>query len=290
MIAVAIGGVAAGAPAPPGAMRVFVSTILVLQLVLALGASLSGGPRSLAPNLLAIPVLMVAARFSNRGLVVGAPIALCSCSPSRWASNPCSVVAHPASLRWLPDAHVLCVAVYISPLVASDVRHRADSTLDQLTGLLNRRALEPRFAEIAEQAALTEQPVSVVMVDLDHFKSINDEHGHGVGDAVLRAWPRDRPPCASWRCSLASAARSSCCCSPARRRTTRRGSPAPARASRSWGPQGCGSHVLVGLSAGRGERIARTVWSPTPTRALYPAKRGGRNRVECRPGAGVAVA
>ena len=34
----------------------------------------SGGPRSLAPNLLAIPVLMVAARFSNRGLVVGAPI------------------------------------------------------------------------------------------------------------------------------------------------------------------------------------------------------------------------
>ena len=86
----------------------------------------------------------------------------------------------------VPLALVLCAAVYVSPLVASDVRHRADSTLDQLTGLLNRRALEPRFAEIAEQAALTDQPVSVVLADLDHFKSINDEHGHGVGDAVLR--------------------------------------------------------------------------------------------------------
>ena len=86
----------------------------------------------------------------------------------------------------VPLALVICAAVYVSPLVASDVRHRADSTLDQLTGLLNRRALGPRFAEIAEQAALTDQPVSVVLADLDHFKSINDDHGHGVGDAVLR--------------------------------------------------------------------------------------------------------
>ena len=74
----------------------------------------------------------------------------------------------------------------MSPLVASDVRHRADSTLDQLTGLLNRRGLEPRFAEVAEQAALTGQPVSVVVADIDHFKRINDNHGHAIGDAVLR--------------------------------------------------------------------------------------------------------
>jgi diguanylate cyclase (GGDEF)-like protein len=74
----------------------------------------------------------------------------------------------------------------MSALVASDVRHRADSTLDQLTGLLNRRGLEPRFAEVAEQAAQTHQPVSVVVADIDHFKRINDTHGHPVGDAVLR--------------------------------------------------------------------------------------------------------
>jgi diguanylate cyclase (GGDEF)-like protein len=81
---------------------------------------------------------------------------------------------------------VLCAAAYVSPLVESDVRHRADSTLDQLTGLLNRRAFDLRFAEVSEQAALSAQPVSVVLADIDRFKTVNDEHGHGVGDAVLR--------------------------------------------------------------------------------------------------------
>ena len=109
----------------------------------------------------------------------------CSCWPRRSASTRPTSSHHP-SRSWSRWRSSICAAVYVSPLVASDVRHRADSTLDQLTGLLNRRALGPRFAEIAEQAALTDQPVSVVLADLDHFKSINDDHGHGVGDAVLR--------------------------------------------------------------------------------------------------------
>ena len=184
VLAVAVGGVGLDRRRRPE-LWVFASTIVVLQLVLAFGAVVSGGPRSLAPNLLAIPVLMVAARFSNRGLVVGAPISALLVLATTLGVDPAYVVRHPESLM-VPLALVICAAVYVSPLVASDVRHRADSTLDQLTGLLNRRALEPRFAEIAEQAALTDQPVSVVLADLDHFKAINDDHGHGVGDAVLR--------------------------------------------------------------------------------------------------------
>jgi diguanylate cyclase (GGDEF)-like protein len=99
--------------------------------------------------------------------------------------DPGYVAAHPESLA-VPIALVLCIVVYMSPLVASDVRHRADSTLDQLTGLLNRRGLEQRFDEVSEQAALSGQPVSVVVADIDHFKRINDGNGHAVGDAVLR--------------------------------------------------------------------------------------------------------
>ena len=184
VLAVALGGLRLDRRRRPE-LWVFASTIVVLQLVLAFGAVVSGGPRSLAPNLLAIPVLMVAARFSNRGLVVGAPVSAALVLATTLGVDPAYVLHHPESLM-VPLALVMCAAVYVSPLVASDVRHRADSTLDQLTGLLNRRALEPRFAEIAEQAALTDQPVSVVLADLDHFKSINDDHGHAVGDAVLR--------------------------------------------------------------------------------------------------------
>jgi diguanylate cyclase (GGDEF)-like protein len=184
VLAIAIGGVRLEQRRRPE-LWVFVSTILVLQAVLAFGALVSGGPHSLAPNLQAIPVLMVAARFSNRGLIVGAPISAALVIATTLGVDPGYVASHPASMI-VPLALVVCSAAYVSPLVASDVRHRANSTLDQLTGLLNRRALAPRFAEIAEQAALTDQPVSVVLADLDHFKAINDEHGHGVGDAVLR--------------------------------------------------------------------------------------------------------
>jgi diguanylate cyclase (GGDEF)-like protein len=58
--------------------------------------------------------------------------------------------------------------------------------LDPLTGLLNRASLESRAAEIEQQARLTDGAVAVVLLDLDRFKRVNDEHGHERGDAVLR--------------------------------------------------------------------------------------------------------
>jgi diguanylate cyclase (GGDEF)-like protein len=164
---------------------IFASTIVNIQVVIALGTVLTGGPRSFMVNLIALPVVMVGARFSRRGLAVGAPISLVLVVATTVGVDAAYVGRHPESLA-IPLSMVICMSVYVSALVASDIRHRADSTLDQLTGLLNRRGLEPRFAEVAEQAALTGEPVSLVVGDIDHFKSINDEHGHAAGDAVLR--------------------------------------------------------------------------------------------------------
>ena len=60
------------------------------------------------------------------------------------------------------------------------------SRTDSLTGLLNRRAfLEASEAEL-HRAARTQQDCSVVMLDLDHFKQINDLHGHAAGDEILK--------------------------------------------------------------------------------------------------------
>jgi diguanylate cyclase (GGDEF)-like protein len=62
---------------------------------------------------------------------------------------------------------------------------RTQALRDPLTGLYNRRYMEDvldRFAALAER---TGSPLSLVMIDLDHFKRLNDEHGHAMGDAVL---------------------------------------------------------------------------------------------------------
>lgn len=60
------------------------------------------------------------------------------------------------------------------------------SNTDALTGLANRRALE-EFLRLAQIAAMeTGEPLSVLMIDIDHFKMFNDCYGHQIGDQVLR--------------------------------------------------------------------------------------------------------
>ncbi|HEX7639501.1 MAG TPA: GGDEF domain-containing protein, partial [Burkholderiaceae bacterium] len=60
------------------------------------------------------------------------------------------------------------------------------ATTDPLTGALNRRQLVATLADAIEMARRSERPVSLVAFDLDHFKRINDRHGHAAGDEVLQ--------------------------------------------------------------------------------------------------------
>lgn len=60
------------------------------------------------------------------------------------------------------------------------------ATIDPLTGCMNRRSFFERFESEWKSAARYDQPLCAMMVDIDFFKSINDTHGHGMGDEVLR--------------------------------------------------------------------------------------------------------
>lgn len=163
---------------------VFFTAVVSFQALVAVGVVLTGGPRTPLVCMGAVPVVMVATRFSRRGLIVGAPASALVVLAATLGVDPGYVAAHPESVV-VPLALVVCIALYMDPLLSSDVRHRADSTLDTLTGLLNRRSLESRLAEVSQQAAMTGQPVSFVAGDLDHFKLVNDRWGHSVGDLVL---------------------------------------------------------------------------------------------------------
>jgi diguanylate cyclase (GGDEF)-like protein len=65
-------------------------------------------------------------------------------------------------------------------------RLAALSTTDPLTGIPNRRALDDHLEDELARARRYGTPLAVVMLDLDHFKRLNDRHGHAAGDAVLR--------------------------------------------------------------------------------------------------------
>jgi len=155
------------------------------QAMIAGSVLLSGGADSPALAWLAIPVVTLGARFSARGVALGVAITLALLVAVTFASDSSAVVNDP---QFLVGAMALVIAVAIrsSALMRSDIEHRGEAVIDPLTGMLNRKALENRVEELRQQALVTGAPVGMILLDIDHFKRVNDTIGHAVGDAVLR--------------------------------------------------------------------------------------------------------
>ena len=64
---------------------------------------------------------------------------------------------------------------------------RTQAETDDLTGLLNRRAFHQRLDALVHEARRSSRPLGLVLIDLDHFKQVNDQHGHHTGDTALVA-------------------------------------------------------------------------------------------------------
>ena len=160
--------------------------------------------------------------------------------------------------------------------------------MDPLTGLGNRRYFDERGDGVLALARRRGRPFSVLMIDIDHFKRVNDEHGHAVGDEVLRALGNALKAIAARRRRLRPARRRGVRGGAARReRRGRRGdrrAAAPRAGAARRKPRGRaradryhGQHRRRRLPGGR--RHARGAARSAPTSALFRAKQGGRNRV-----------
>jgi diguanylate cyclase (GGDEF)-like protein len=82
------------------------------------------------------------------------------------------------------------LVAYITTMLASDVHYgkmmfKALSETDEMTNLLNKRSFIPMFNKAAEVAMKYNQPLSVLMIDADNLKEVNDKHGHKAGDKLI---------------------------------------------------------------------------------------------------------
>lgn len=158
-----------------------------LPLLLAAAVIATGGPTSPALMWFALPAVTLGVRFEPWGMVVGTIYILVLFLVSTVAIDPSGAVDHSQSLI-AAAALILSTVILSGALVESDRAHRRRSTLDPLTGLFNRNALEQRLAELDGQPSNEEEGLShaLLLCDLDHFKRVNDRLGHAAGDAVLQ--------------------------------------------------------------------------------------------------------
>jgi two-component system cell cycle response regulator len=104
-----------------------------------------------------------------------------------FALAPCAHAHHGDMVLAKTIARELGGALRMATLVEES---RSLATTDSLTGLLNRRAFVEWAARETARAARYEDPLSVILLDIDHFKQVNDRYGHASGDAVLGAVSR----------------------------------------------------------------------------------------------------
>lgn len=82
------------------------------------------------------------------------------------------------------------VALRTAALTQANAELRQLATHDALTGVYNRRRLDEKLAECSQLFQRTGRPFALLLIDADHFKRINDTHGHAIGDEVLQQLAR----------------------------------------------------------------------------------------------------
>jgi diguanylate cyclase (GGDEF)-like protein len=259
---------------------VVATTVVIAQLQIAMAVALTGGPTSPLLVLLLLPVVTLPARFGLRGVQAGIVFTIALMVLATWGADPAGFDAHPEYLV-LSVAALFGLGAFAEALMRAEVQSRSESTQDALTGLLNRKALAAHFDEVARQAALTGRPVCLVVVDLDHFKTVNDEHGHSRGDAVLRdAAALLQANLRSFELVYRHGGEEFVVLMPGVDRTGGRVVAERLREAVSGGrPGGLALTASLGVAVAHGAAVSFDALFDAADEALYAAKAGGRDRV-----------
>lgn len=246
--------------------------VIVVRTLVAAGA---------ANILVAVSAAFLAARRISR------PIArLAECMDEQEGDRPRCLLPDPGPV--VREVSVLYSAfrMLTGKLAASMAKLEDMAVTDQLTGLSNRRRLMDEGSKVMALCRRAGRPCSALMLDLDHFKAVNDTHGHAAGDAVLahvaavlRREVRESDVLARYGGEEFAILAPDCDLEmllhlAERLRTAVEESPV------DIGTQRLAVTVSIGAAAAAGDGRDLATLLARADKALYTAKTGGRNRVE----------
>jgi diguanylate cyclase (GGDEF)-like protein len=186
--AVAVGYVACALALSVSRSRLWpVQASLATSIVLLSVGTATARPIGLGPLFYLWPLVYAAYFFTPRALVLNFALMVSSLAIALILN---ASATHRADTLIRTSVSVGMIAALVLFMRLREARLRGElATLadtDPLTGLLNRRAFDPRLLRLAEGAARDGTPLAVALIDVDRFKRVNDERGHIAGDEVLK--------------------------------------------------------------------------------------------------------
>ena len=177
------------------------------------------------------------------------------------------------------------IALHTRELKVANRKLQTLSETDALTGLLNRRGFESHFSRLLSDYRATETPISVLLIDVDHFKQFNDEYGHELGDIALRTVSDSLAACfrefdivARWGGEEFTVALPDLALEEAKQ--------VAERVRENISKQGVETDgkrltltVMIGVSCYSAQAAVLQTWLNSADDALYAGKRQGRDRV-----------
>jgi diguanylate cyclase (GGDEF)-like protein len=258
------------------------------QSMLSIGVAITGGLLSPYLSWLVVPVTMLSARYRHTVVIAATVVALLLGAVCCALANIAGTARnHPPLVLGVTTIALLCALGTITlNLQSAEMESRRAASSDPLTGLLNRKTLTTSFVWMARDVAATDSWLSMLVLDLDHFKAINDTHGHATGDEVLRQAARSvtssvRPQDRIFRVGgeefLVLLPHAGAELGTAVAERIRKGLAAARLA-------GLDVTVSIGVAAARARAADERTMLEAADAALYAAKAAGRNRVVCADG------